>query len=222
MVDRRIGLLIIGVILIAFFLWIFFMVRGLISKRVVNTFNPFETTLTVNIGDDKYSLAPDEFREIELEEGQFRIKSTLNNELILDTNIRITAVFLKEDGVINVSGQSVYRWSEYYGSTALEDIYSMGNDSSSRAVSPIEQSREQSSSFLRIDSTLVYGIIKEYSGKKILLVKDWDYDMNQGFEDEIPAKDHLQVMIGKTASKLFTKKEMLNYWRENYGDILEK
>lgn len=219
--DRRVGYIIGGAFVLGLFLWIFFSIRGLMNQgRAVYIYNPLEVKLNIDIGDDHYELSPNKLKEIEITEGKHTVKSKLTNDVILDTFIRISSDFLEKGGLINLSGEPMYEWAEYYGSPGIESIYDLGDDSTGSVQSPLEQSRTQSSELFRIDSTWLYGVIKEYKANELVITKTWDYNIDEDFEDEIPAGDSY-VGLGSSATKLFDKKGMLAYWFENYGDILD-
>lgn len=217
--ERRVGLILGGVISLSIILWVFFSIRGLIDKsKTVYIYNPLDVKMIVDIGDEHYELSPNKLKEIEIEAGRFKVKSALTNDVILDTFIRITPAFLKKGGLINLSGEPLYKWSEYYGSPALEGIYSISDDPNVK--SPLAQSREQSSDFFKIDTTWLYGIIQEYGRTELVIEKSWDFNTDEDFSDEIPAGDNDYVALGKTASKLFDKQGMLDYWYQNYPPIV--
>lgn len=219
--DKKIALLIGGVVVLSLFLWVGISIVNLVSNScAVYTYNPHNGVLKLRIGQDEYSLNPQETKKIDISEGNYDVTSSLNNEIILDTTIYLTPLIEKNGGLINLSGEPLYLWTEYYGSSDIERLYD-SEDSLTNSSSPLNQVREQGLSFIQIDSTILYGDVKVYAWGQLVLEKQWDYDIDQSFEDEISTNNHEDIVLGKAISKLFDKRSLLDYWHKNYGEIIQ-
>lgn len=217
--QRKIGIIlglsIVGIV----FIWVIVSISSLVAQsKLVYIRNPYDQEMKIQVGEDTYKLIPRSSKEINIEEGKIRIKSSVSGKTIVDTSVYISSDFADAGGFINVSGQPMYLWYEMYGSPGLESIYKLG-DSSSIAGSPIMQQISQTYEYYKIDSVTLYGNMKEFPKNQILIKKEWDYDISDSFESEVSASSSTGVAIGESRSKIFDKNGMLKYWELNYGEV---
>ncbi|GAB5415931.1 MAG: hypothetical protein Crog4KO_07120 [Crocinitomicaceae bacterium] len=217
MSQRKIGIMLGLSIVGIMFTWLIVTISNLAAEsRTVYLRNPYDKQLKVQIGDNTYRLTPRSIEKIEIQEGEIDIKSSLSGVTIVDTSVYISPEFVDGGGVINVTAQSMYLWYEVYGSPQLENIYRLG-DSTSAASSPVQQKISQSSEYHQIDSIILYGIMKEFPKNQILIKKEWDYNFNDSFENEVSTSSSTGAVLGESRSKIFDKKGMLEYWESNYA-----
>ncbi len=215
--QRKIGIILGLTIVGIMFIWLAISISSLAAaSETVYLRNPYDKQLKVQIGDEMYRLTPRSIKEIEIQEGNVHLKSTLSGVIVVDTTVYVSTEFIDGGGLINLSGQPMYLWYEVYGSKQLENIYALG-DSSSMASSPVQQKISQSSKYHQIDSVTLYGIMKEFPKNQILIKKEWDYNFNESFESEVSASSSTGVALGESRSKIFDKNGILQYWESNYA-----
>lgn len=206
------GLVIVGVL----FTWVIFSLMKIKNTgKEIHLYNPHTENLRVNIGEEEYELKPFEMREIDLSHGEYFVKSRISDQVIIDNKIKIDQDLTSGGGLLNLSGETLYLWTAYYGSSVIEGAF----DASKGSVkSPINQASAEGARVLMVDSTLVFGNIKEYGPDELVLIKEWDYNLKQPFEDEIEVSNHLETISGKAKKKLFDKQDLLAYWNQNYAN----
>lgn len=211
-VGLIIGLLVVG----GLFLWLFLTLNRLFENaQAVYLYNPHAETMVVKINKNDYAVNPKELLKIEISPGEYSIRSNVRGSAIVDTTVKLFKNKMEKGGVLNVSGEPFYKWSEMYGSEPILDIYSLAD--SSDVGSPIDQRVRQGLSVVQIDSTFIVGKIETYPARRIFLPKDWDYDLITPLPDEIQSSEHQDLLLGKYASKLFDEDGLLEYWEENYA-----
>ena len=205
--NRKIGLIIGGGIGLSIIL---FMVISISRISYLSTamyiYNPHQDILDIEIDGKNYELSSKELTTISLDFGSHKATAHLGNTLIHDTTFNISSSFKKNGGMINLSGEPLYLWTERYG-TELPVIQGLFNDSSS--VNETQNSRFK---VLRIDTSLVVGDIKEYSKNEIAITKEWFYGIDSDFPEEIELTS--SDFLNKDVAKLFDKESALKYWKE--------
>lgn len=217
--DKKIGILLGLIVVVIIFSWVSVTLYSLVQdSQAVYIHNPHESEMKLEIDGKRYCLSPNKTKKIDLSEGTYHVKSFLNGAVLMDTSIVLSSTFLDNGGLINLSGEPLYLWTETYGSSGIEQIY-VSDNSLSSGKSPLSQLQSQGLGFLRIDSTLLVGNIKEYGRLELVLVKEWRFGIDEAFEDKIQATDQSNVVLGEKVSKIFNKKEILLYWEKNYGGL---
>jgi len=202
------------------FIWAMVSINSILSQgKAINLYNPHTEGMSVEINGESYFLSPRVKQEVDLKMGRYEVKSRLGKEVIWDTTISITK-YTKENGaLINLSGQSMYLWTEYYGSPVIEEIYF--NDSTGTSNSPLSQVREAGMELIVVDSTLIYGNIKEFPKTQLVINKQWYFDIDRAFQDQIETSDASAAMLGKGISKIFDKQDLLLYWEVKKKEAME-
>lgn len=199
-------------IIIGVFVWI----AGLLKNDQVYIFNPHNEVLTVELNDETISVQPREQKEVELRAKDYQIRSLLKNQVIIDTNLKISDYLLDKGGILNLSGEPMYLWSQYFGNTHRDFGFSQN-----AMKNPLYAIYEQSMRFIEVDSTMIYGNVKVYPGNELMLKKEWQFGLDEPMKDKIEVKSD-QAESGVTAEKLFYKQELLRFWkRETEGMFLE-
>lgn len=165
--------------------------------------NPHALEMVVKIDDKEFFIQPDEQIDVELGLGTHTITTHVNNELILDTTVTFDNGFVSKGGILNISGQSMFLFSEFYG-TEMSQTFNNSSDDNINMVF--------------VDSTLIIGDVIEYDTKTILLPKNWDLDLFEPFKDEIEVYNY---STGKTIKKIFTEKDLIAYWNKTYANELD-
>lgn len=201
-----------GIIGIIFFLWMGITINKIISEgKGIYIYNPHKEILKLNIGKDTYTLKPSEKQQIDIKRGEYKVKSVLNKTTILDTNIYISSGITKVGGLINLSGESMYLWTEYYGGNLLNDINkAMGKTEDFN--NPFSIIKEGDLQFVVIDTTIIFGNIKEYKKTELVIKKEWYYEIDEDFEETVATDDNNDFVSGKAVPKLFVKDKLLEYW----------
>jgi|GEM_PF-1536179 len=213
--NKKIGIIIGLVIVGALFTWVIFSLTRLKNAgKEIHLYNPHTENLLVNIGEEQYDLKPYEMREIDLSPGEYMVKSRISDQVIIENMIKVDRDLTSGGGLINLSGESLYLWTEYYGSGIIEGAFDSGDGS---VQSPIDQAFAEGARMLMVDSTLVFGNIEEFGPDELVLIKQWDYNLKQPFEDEIAVSNHRETISGKAKKKLFDKQDLLAYWNQTYA-----
>ena len=208
--GTKIGCIAGAVIVLPIFIWVAVSLGSILSKsKTVYIYNPHESVLTLNIGNDEYKLKPFEKRKVSLSGQSYKVLSSINDEVIWDTTMNITSNILNKGGVINLSGQPLYKLTEFYGSPAIERVYAL-NDSI-QTSSPLNQIKESGMDFIQIDSSIFYGNIVKFDENHLVIIKSWDYGIDENFEEKVTTNNHQDAVFGKAMSKLFDKSGVISY-----------
>ena len=184
------------------------------KKTNIYVHNPFQKELILEINEEEFILQEDYTINLKLKEGKNHLVSKIGDSTLIDTLIHIPYSMIEKGGMINLSKQPLYLWTESYGSQEIEEIYDLGDSESNDTKSPLESISEQLTKVIKIDSVLIIGNIKEIDPNKIAVIKTWNYELFEDFEESIQTSEHLDIMIGKRMSKIFSKPQILKYWQE--------
>lgn len=125
----------------------------------------------------------------------------------MDSMIDFSSDLLDKGGLINLSGEPMYLLSEKNSGPNVQQVPSNALvHFNTSGVKPI-----------RIDSTIMVGNIEEYDGSQVVIVKEWRFDINESFDDELISSDICCDEFEENDLKIFNQKEMLEYWEENSG-----
>ncbi len=215
--NRKIGVIIGLIVLLAIFIPLGLKLYSLVQQnKRIYIHNPLEKTMVIAIGDASYKLSSNESIAIDLSEGSHRMQSFIKGKTLMDTTVTVSAAFIDKGGVINLSREPMYLWSEIYGGMMLSNEF-LRADSSYVMNNPAIRRWIESAKILTIDSTMLCGDIKEFSGNQVLITKEWDYDINRSFEDKIQSSNYTSSLVGESKSKIFNKYQMLAYWEQTYA-----
>lgn len=190
------------------------------NANAMYLYNPHGDTLMVTIDDEQYHLSYREKLKIKVSQGKHHFKSVLNDSIIKDTSLVVGGNFYEDGGMINMSSESLYLWKEHYGDQSMNNMFDFGSDSLD-VENPFEKQRAKHFKIVQIDSTYLIGNITEFSKNDILVTRDWYYAIDRQFEDEIETYDSSTSIFGQTIGKIFSREDALDYWNQNYTDVLE-
>lgn len=197
------------------------------SKIILNdaapfyVYNPHDEVLTVQIDQKTYLVETGKKQEVPISLGTHHVTASLNEGTLIDTSIQFTRSMEKSGGLLNLSGESFYLWTELYGSGITETIYNTPEAASTGNAS-LSQIIEKEFTTLQIDSTLVYGNIKAYPPNQLFIEKVWFYNIDEAFKEKVQSSNQSDLIVGKSISKIFDKKSFLRYWKAKQStSILE-
>ena len=159
--------------------------------------NPHDGEMEVTIGEEHFSLFPDGMVYFALEDGEYQATSTLNGETLLDTTITIDKNFSKKGGLLNLSGEPYYLYSEIYGTTSIPGLG--GNDDLQMVV---------------VNGTLIMGDVKELPKTQTVVPNTWYFGLEEEFTAEIEVDSY---SFSKRITKLFDGKGLVRYYTKEYG-----
>ncbi|QHI35805.1 hypothetical protein IMCC3317_11530 [Kordia antarctica] len=184
--------------------------------------NQLDTTLIIEINEETYTLKPNKSVEVSYTYGENRIKSTSNNQVIVDTVVTITREMTEDGALINATGKPYYIMTEKYGGSILDNpIYDrmIAADSSTQNdkffADYKEKKRERMMENMKIvviDSIPIIGNIETIPANQIVISRDWYYGLNANFEETIESNDASDSFFGKSVKKIFSEKKLLEYW----------
>lgn len=185
--------------------------------------NQLDDTLVVEINDETYTLAPNRSVEVSYEYGENKIKSTYKNTVIVDTIVNITRIMTEDGALINVTGKPYYIMLQRYGNSFLDNnpVYEqmIARDSTALENDYIAEYQEQKRKrmlermkIVVIDSVTIVGDIETIPANQIVIPRDWYYHLNSPFEESIESNDVNDSFFGKSVKKIFSEKELVDYW----------
>ncbi|WP_265429307.1 hypothetical protein [Chryseobacterium sp. YIM B08800] len=180
----------------------------------IEIYNPYDDVMKVKIDDMSFELPSKSGSHISLSIGKHKVYSFADKKL-LDTVFVVTPEFKEKGGYLNLSNQPVYLWSQVYGEGWVQDMHNRLQQKSDTIVESAFENKSKALQFktVKIDSDSVFGPIREFSRTQLTIDKNWYFFIGQEFKDEITSDDKYLPGLGTIVNKLFSKDEMIEYWR---------
>jgi hypothetical protein len=194
------------------------------SSNSIEIHNPLTGELKVTIDDKEYVLPARATRQLKLSKGSHKVKSTLDGKVLIDSTLEILSDHKSAGCMINVSGESMYLWTEMYG-TSMQNISNQVYANDPRLDSLNAARYEQAvgkTNVLMIDSTVIIGPIVEYPATQLVIKKTWRFGIDTPFPQQIEESGSGGGIAGKGIAKLFTKDDMRAYWASEYGSMMKE
>lgn len=176
----------------------------------VYIFNPYMKQMAIKFDDNKAQfIAGSTMKKTSLDLGRHQMKVWVNDKMIYNEEIEIKQAHEVMGAFINLTKNDLMIYSEkYQQSNPYAGMFGTSDFELQVIFDTIIIPSEPS--MLKLNEE-----IKVFPAEQLVLVKDWDFDVNQALPNTISFHgDAMDLVFGKTYKKLFTVNNFLTYIEE--------
>jgi hypothetical protein len=221
--GKRLAAVIGGLIAVAILVFVVSSIGSITSAAHATVlYNPLAVAMEVQLDGKTHRLAPGEQKTISIKPGMFKAVATAGGKELVNDSISILAKDKLEGCLINLSGEPMFLWKAQYGTTTEELMATVlpdnpnnkGLNDSLRQVAVGKKLSQMT--VVEVDSVTIVGDVKTYPPDQYVITKEWYFGPNEALKEsiEVPSGD---PSLGKRVAKIFGKRDLLAYWRQEYG-----